>query len=94
MEAGKRPLGNAEIADRLASLAQLLSLQKENPYEIKAYRRAANSIRTLSRCHEDTQTKRRRHNKNNSRADAQQGMNQCAALQYPLVLVDGEQHVR
>jgi DNA polymerase (family 10) len=38
---------NAEIADRLASLAQMLSLQKENPYKIKAYRRAAAKIRTL-----------------------------------------------
>ena len=37
-----------EIADRLASLAQLLSMQKENPYKIKAYHRAAASIRTLS----------------------------------------------
>ena len=34
-------LSNAEIADRLASLAQLLSAQKENPYKVKAYRRAA-----------------------------------------------------
>ena len=41
-------LSNAEIADRLASLAQLLSTQKENPYKVKAYRRAAASIRTLS----------------------------------------------
>src|SRR5437868_1033300 len=41
-------LSNAEIADRLASLAQLLSTQKENPYKAKAYRRAAASIRTLS----------------------------------------------
>ncbi len=41
-------LSNAEIADRLASLAQLLSTQKENPYKVKAYRRAASSIRTLS----------------------------------------------
>jgi DNA polymerase (family X) len=40
------PLSNAEIADRLASLAQLL--QKENPYKVKAYRRAAAKIRTLS----------------------------------------------
>jgi DNA polymerase (family 10) len=48
MDVGKPPLSNAEIADRLASLAQLLSLQKENPYKIKAYRRAANSIRTVS----------------------------------------------
>lgn len=41
-------LSNAEIADRLASLAQLLSTQKENPYKVKAYRRAAASIRVLS----------------------------------------------
>jgi DNA polymerase (family 10) len=41
-------LSNTEIADRLASLAQLLSMQKENPYKIKAYHRAAASIRTLS----------------------------------------------
>ena len=40
-------LSNAEIADRLASLAQLLSTQKENPYKVKAYRRAAASIRTF-----------------------------------------------
>jgi DNA polymerase (family X) len=41
-------LSNAEIADRLASLAQLLSAQKENRYKVKAYRRAAAKIRTLS----------------------------------------------
>ena len=41
-------LSNTEIADRLASLAQLLSTQKENPYKVKAYQRAAASIRTLS----------------------------------------------
>jgi DNA polymerase (family 10) len=41
-------LSNAEIADRLASLAQLLSMQKENPYKVKAYQRAAASIRTLA----------------------------------------------
>ena len=41
-------LSNAEIADRLASLAQLLSTQKENLYKIKAYMRAAAKIRTLS----------------------------------------------
>jgi DNA polymerase (family 10) len=44
----EKPLSNKEIADRLASLAQLLSAQKDNPYKIRAYRRAANSIRTLS----------------------------------------------
>src|SRR5437868_6971286 len=41
-------LSNAEIADRLASLAQLLSSQKENPYKVKAYQRAASRIRNLS----------------------------------------------
>jgi DNA polymerase (family X) len=42
------PLSNAEIADKLAGLAQLLSTQKENPYKVKAYHRAAARIRTLS----------------------------------------------
>jgi DNA polymerase (family 10) len=47
--AGKHAvLSNAEIADQLASLAQLLSSQKENPYKIKAYQRAAARIRDLS----------------------------------------------
>src|SRR6478752_7330245 len=41
-------LSNAEIAGRLASLAQLLSSQKENPYKVKAYQRAATCIRNLS----------------------------------------------
>jgi DNA polymerase (family 10) len=41
-------LSNAEIADRLAGLAQLLSTNKENPYKVKAYRRAAAKIRSLS----------------------------------------------
>jgi DNA polymerase (family X) len=38
---------NAEIADRLLSLAQLLSTQKENPFKVKAYRRAARSIGSI-----------------------------------------------
>jgi DNA polymerase (family 10) len=41
-------LSNAEIADRLASLAQLLAATKENPYKVRAYRRAAARIRTFS----------------------------------------------
>jgi len=41
-------LSNAEIADRLASLAQLMSSQKENPYKVRAYQRAASRIRNLS----------------------------------------------
>ena len=41
-------LSNAEIADRLAGLAQLLATNKENPFKVKAYRRAAARIRALS----------------------------------------------
>jgi DNA polymerase (family X) len=41
-------LSNAEIANILLSLAQLLSLQKENPFKIKAYRRAAKTISALA----------------------------------------------
>src|SRR6267142_1023364 len=41
-------LSNAEIADHLASLAQFLSTQKENPYKVRAYQRAAAKVRTLS----------------------------------------------
>ncbi len=40
-------LSNAEIADRLAGLAQLLSTQKDSFYKAKAYRRAAAIVRTL-----------------------------------------------
>lgn len=46
-------LSNAQIADRLAGLAQLLSTQKENPYKVKAYQRAAAKIRTLSESMEE-----------------------------------------
>ena len=42
-------LSNAEIAKVLLGLAQLLSAQRENPFKIKAYRRAANAIANLSR---------------------------------------------
>jgi DNA polymerase (family 10) len=41
-------MSNTEIADRLASLAQLLSIQNENPYKVKAYKRAAAGIRNMS----------------------------------------------
>lgn len=41
-------LSNADISDRLASLAQLLSTQKENPYKVRAYQRASTQIRTMS----------------------------------------------
>ena len=41
-------LSNAEIADRLAGLAQLLAAGKESTYKVKAYQRAAAKICTLS----------------------------------------------
>src|SRR6185503_20489648 len=41
-------LSNAEIAKVLLGLAQLLSVQKENPFKIRAYRRAAKAIVNLS----------------------------------------------
>lgn len=41
-------LSNAAIADRLVSLAHLLSAQGANPFKIKAYRRAAETLRTMS----------------------------------------------
>ena len=40
-------LTNAEIADQLSTFAQLMSMEKSNPYKIRAYRRAANTIRGL-----------------------------------------------
>jgi DNA polymerase (family 10) len=40
-------VSNAQIADRLAGVAQLLAAAKENPFKVKAYRRAADKIRTL-----------------------------------------------
>src|SRR5690349_3126155 len=40
-------MGNAESADRLAALGQLLAASKENPYKVRAYRRAAAMIRSL-----------------------------------------------
>jgi len=46
-------LSNAEIADGLTSLAQLMAAGKENPYKVKAYQRAAARIRTFSKSIED-----------------------------------------
>ena len=40
-------LTNEEIANRLMSLAQLLAARKENPFKIKAYRRAAKAISNM-----------------------------------------------
>ena len=39
-------MGNAEIADRLDALASLLELADANPYTVRAYRRAADTIRS------------------------------------------------
>lgn len=40
-------LSNADIAHHLTALAQLLSAQNENPFKVRAYRRAAETIRNL-----------------------------------------------
>jgi DNA polymerase (family 10) len=42
------PISNADIADQLTTLAQLLSVQNENRYKVKAWNRAAAKIRTLT----------------------------------------------
>jgi DNA polymerase (family 10) len=41
-------MSNAEIAERLAGLAQLMAAGKENRYKVKAYQRAAARLRTFS----------------------------------------------
>lgn len=41
------PLSNAELARRLTGLAQLLSAQGENPFKVRAYRRAAETVAGL-----------------------------------------------
>lgn len=45
--AATKLLTNPEIAARLASMAQLLATQGENPFKIRAYRRAAETIEAL-----------------------------------------------
>ena len=42
-------LSNAEIADRLASLAQLLSTQKENPYKVKGHHQLPRASATFQK---------------------------------------------
>ena len=44
-----RRIANAEIADRFARLADLLELQDDNPFRVRAYRNAARVISGLSR---------------------------------------------
>src|SRR3954470_378002 len=41
-------VGNAQIADRLDAFASLLELGEANPYTVRAYRRAAETIRGAS----------------------------------------------
>lgn len=48
-EAATLPLGNAEIADRLDEIAELLTAQDADPFRIRAYRLAAQMLRTLER---------------------------------------------
>lgn len=42
-----RPLSNVEVAHRLAAFAQTLQAKGENPYKIRAYRNAAQTIKGL-----------------------------------------------
>src|SRR5438270_6328823 len=39
------PVDNSQIADRLESFASLLELADANPYTVRAYRRAAETVR-------------------------------------------------
>ena len=43
-----QPLSNAELARRLAEVAQLLQAKGENPFKVRAYRRGADTIAGLS----------------------------------------------
>lgn len=45
--APSRPLSNAELAYRLLAYAQALEAKDENPYKVRAYRRAAQTIKGL-----------------------------------------------
>jgi DNA polymerase (family 10) len=47
MPQNTQALSNAEIADHLSALVQLLAMEKANPYKIRAYRSAASTIRGL-----------------------------------------------
>src|SRR5688572_21643524 len=41
------PISNAEIAGKLLALAHLLVTRKENPFKVKAYRRAAKTVQAM-----------------------------------------------
>ena len=45
--APSRPMSNAEIAQRLIALAQVLQAKGENPFKVRAYRRAAQNLQVL-----------------------------------------------
>ena len=45
--APRRALSNGAIAGELMGLAQLLGARGENPFKVKAYRRAARTLRTM-----------------------------------------------
>ncbi|MGI9591327.1 MAG: helix-hairpin-helix domain-containing protein, partial [Myxococcota bacterium] len=47
--AGPTPITNARIAERLDRYADLLDIQGENPFRVRAYRNAAFTIRSLAR---------------------------------------------
>lgn len=45
----QQPLTNAELAERLDEVAGLLEAQQANPYRVRAYRTAAQTLRALQR---------------------------------------------
>jgi hypothetical protein len=49
LEAAALPLGNVEIADRLDEVAELLTAQEADPFRVRAYRVAAQTLRRLDR---------------------------------------------
>ena len=51
---GLRLSGQRRIADRLDAFASLLELADANPYTVRAYRRAADTIRATPRCRSPT----------------------------------------
>ncbi|MHC4211126.1 MAG: helix-hairpin-helix domain-containing protein [Planctomycetota bacterium] len=48
-EAGRSPLGNDQVALRLEEVADLLQAQDANPFRVRAYRSAAETVRGLPR---------------------------------------------
>jgi DNA polymerase (family 10) len=50
-------MGNEEIAEVIQNIGDLLEILDENPFRVRAYHRAANSIRGLTREIDETTTK-------------------------------------